>query len=982
MAGERKESQKTYALKSGVKWPDHFDLISSEEAQFKLSTSCASNCGALHLLVEDYQEIFKDSCFDLHLYYKDDQVLDQGILSAAKSLHRYEGAMPSFSESPSLEDQNAALRQKLKELTEKSAHNEVRLNELMERNYNPVMLRQEDGTILYINQAIEKTAGYKPSELVGKNSFDFMHPEDLEVVRKQLATMEQKDIKNAEVKVRIRHKDGHYLWIKSQISDHRYTPGIEAIISNFINVDEQEKIIEELEVSNRRFKLSSKATQDIIWDWDIQSNAIAWGENLKHILGYEDEEVDDGQKFTDKIVLEDQASFKSSVEALNESGKDLWESSYRFYHKNGAILRILDRGYALRDESGEVIRLIGAMHDISLRHEYEERLRNEELKFRQIFEGSLIGMIMLDLKSLALKDCNQALLNIIGYRKEEFLNSSLKELVPENQYGQNLERLKSLRQKAKIEAFQTTLVRKDLSETTVIVSASASNFKNEQFAWIHVLDLGPIERSTLALAEAENRFKHYIEKSSDVFVSLNEEAKYDYASPNIEQLLGYRPSEIIGMDNLSLMHPDDAETAAKAFQEAFENPGKVTRSVFRARHKNGNWVWVEANGRFEISKDRVKAYVNVRDIQKEHEIEEELRKLSLVANRTSNAVIITDADQRIDWVNESFSDMSGYSLEEAKGRFLPELLHGPLSKPIFNNTIEALLKSEKPFKAQNVNYRKSGEHYWIESIVTPVFDANQKLINYISIETDISQRKQEENTVQNYLKLITKQNDRLRNLAHIITHNFRSHAGNIIQLLEELERETKPSEIEQLQQYLKVSAESLMRSLTETSSILNQEKENELPTEVCNLMECCLRVEHLLSNEIRKIKAQINFHCSEDQEISFYPAYLDSVVFNLISNAVRYHDPEKETRIDVRCIEKEHFYVLEVQDNGLGVDLDKFGDRIFKLKQSFHGHPDSNGIGLYMIRAQLESLGGEIHVESEPGIGSTFSAYFPKDDKV
>lgn len=182
-----------------------------------------------------------------------------------------------------------------------------------------------------------------------------------------------------------------------------------------------------------------------------------------------------------------------------------------------------------------------------------------------------------------------------------------------------------------------------------------------------------------------------------------------------------------------------------------------------------------------------------------------------------------------------------------------------------------------------------------------------------------------------------------------------------------------------LQNYLAESASSLMKSLDETSVLLNEKNESDLPIKNCNLMQCRNRVYQLLYNDIRKINADLNFHFDEVFTVPFYPAYLDSVVFNLISNSLRYHDSKKQTRIDVRCKGEEKYFVLEVQDNGLGIDLNKYGDRIFKLKQSSHNHPESTGIGLYMIRAQLESLGGEIQVESEPNIGSAFRAFIPKN---
>ncbi len=969
MLGENLNKSKAYALGSEMAWPKDFEVLTIDQLKAIDHPQIEIN-----LWATDWQEGHKSFKARVIVHYHNSSELSPEILDAATQLIHQRQHYTELLKQATKGD----LEQQLLELENELAKTEVRLSELMEKNYNTVMIRDESGRISFINAAIEKTIGLKPEELIGQNSFDFVHPDDQESLGKALNEVLKEDKPYAELKLRVRHREGHYVWIQSQIKDHRNTPGINGILSSFINIDEQMQAIQDLKASNQRFKYSSKATKDVIWDWDIINKTIVWGENLYPTFGYNDAEMRAESAFVSQIHPEDRDEFNSTATAAVESGKELWYCQYRFKAKTGEYRFIKDQGYIIRDAQGKALRLIGAMHDDTLRKEYEERLKAEETKFRQLFDDSLVGMLMMDLNSLDWLDCNQALLNILGYRKNEFLATSLRDLVPEKHYKLNLHQINQLRETNRIEPYQTNLVRRDLSETTVVISAFTSAYKEEHFAWIHVLDLGPIEKSTLALAEAEARFKHYIEKSSDVFVTLNNEAKYDYASPNIEHMLGYRPSEIIGMDNLSLMHPDDVEQAAAAFQKALDEPGKVTRSVFRAKHKNGSWLWVESNGKIELNNGKLKAYINVRDIQKEHEIEAELRKLSLVANRTSNAVIITNKKQKIEWVNHSFTEMSGYSLEEAQGNVLSDLVHGPLSEDIFSQKIEGLLKAEKPFTAQNVNYRKSGEHYWIESIVTPVFDDNGKLTNYIAIETDISQRKREENTMQDYMKVINTQNERLRNLAHIITHNFRSHASNIIQLLTELEHEENKEEKELLYYYLNQSSQQLLESLNETSQVLNQEVEKDLPMEACNLKDCCLKVEQSLINEIKKTQAKLSIGVPSDFQLNFYPPYLDSVMFNLISNALRYHDPQKKPEIFINLRESEYHYIIDVQDNGLGINLDKYGDRLFKLKQSFHNHPESSGIGLYLIRSQLESMGCEIKVESEEGLGSTFSVYFPK----
>jgi len=116
----------------------------------------------------------------------------------------------------------------------------------------------------------------------------------------------------------------------------------------------------------------------------------------------------------------------------------------------------------------------------------------------------------------------------------------------------------------------------------------------------------------------------------------------------------------------------------------------------------------------------------------------------------------------------------------------------------------------------------------------------------------------------------------------------------------------------------------------------------------------------------------------EELMIDAIPVYLESILFNLISNAVKYADPDKESSIELNGgFTKEGWGWFSVTDNGLGIDLDKYGDKLFGMYKTFHDHEDSRGVGLFLIRNQIDTMDGNIHVESEPGKGSTFRVEIP-----
>lgn len=123
-------------------------------------------------------------------------------------------------------------------------------------------------------------------------------------------------------------------------------------------------------------------------------------------------------------------------------------------------------------------------------------------------------------------------------------------------------------------------------------------------------------------------------------------------------------------------------------------------------------------------------------------------------------------------------------------------------------------------------------------------------------------------------------------------------------------------------------------------------------------------------------EAELSHHFDEAPTVRCNPQYLESILHNFISNAIKYRHPDRAPHIHVRTRKNEAGVVLSVSDNGLGIDLDKYGKQLFKMHKVFHKHPDAKGFGLYLTKVHVEAMGGKIWAESEPNIGSTFYVQF------
>jgi signal transduction histidine kinase len=229
--------------------------------------------------------------------------------------------------------------------------------------------------------------------------------------------------------------------------------------------------------------------------------------------------------------------------------------------------------------------------------------------------------------------------------------------------------------------------------------------------------------------------------------------------------------------------------------------------------------------------------------------------------------------------------------------------------------------------------------------------------------------------------LVNKVNQ-LEDLSHIIAHNLRGPAGNIkmlsealLDLLEKKQKGiTEPEGTfteEEATLLIHDSSMSLMESLSTLMQITEIKLNKEIPCDNCDIPSIVNDLCNQLQGAILEKNATItrNF----DVKTVTYPRmYLESILYNLISNALKYARPDITPEIDITTTTVNNRIQLTVKDNGLGIDMEKYGARVFKLNQVFHHGFDSKGIGLYITKTMVETMGGLIELHSAPNQGSEF----------
>ena len=325
----------------------------------------------------------------------------------------------------------------------------------------------------------------------------------------------------------------------------------------------------------------------------------------------------------------------------------------------------------------------------------------------------------------------------------------------------------------------------------------------------------------------------------------------------------------------------------------------------------------------------------------------------------------------------------GYSNHELKNtsEFWDSKVHLD-DKETYYNEFKSLLKGH--IELYENEYRiqcKDGSYKWILDKAKVVKrDSKGKPSHIIGTHTDITNSKDKEAQLKNNLQLITSQNKRLYSFTHIVSHNLKTHIGNLKNILEFYDESTSENEKIELVEHLKSISDSLTTTIVDLDDIVSIKSKINISqlNERVDLHDFTNKIIESLKIDSDKQGVTIHNALRKDESMLTNRSYLESVFYNLISNGIKYSDPNKKSQIVIQSIHTKDSVKILISDNGIGIDMKKYKDQVFQMYKTFHGteRSDSRGIGLYITKTQVEALQGEILMESTLNEGTAFSITF------
>ncbi|MFA6456977.1 MAG: PAS domain S-box protein, partial [Bacteroidota bacterium] len=496
-------------------------------------------------------------------------------------------------------------------------------------------------------------------------------------------------------------------------------------------------------------------------------------------------------------------------------------------------------------------------------------------------------------------------------------------------------------------------------------------------------DVTERKRAERALEMSELRYGNLIESLLDGVYKSTHEGRFVDVNPAFVKMLGYASKEeLMAVDIKKELYFEEADRDNMTKQELEEKIG-----VYRMKKKDGSELWVEDHGRFIYDDAGNILYHEgiLRDVTERRRAEEELKIAATVYKAVGEAIVVTDASNRIVDINPAFTKLTGYTKEEAIGKN-PSLVKSGKMDPQFYEEMWKSLQTTGMWQGEIVNRRKNGELFdeWLS--ISSIHDAQGEVIQYVGLFSDITEQKRMQVQLLQSQKL-----ESLGTLAGGIAHDFNNLLAMLLGNAELLKKRLIHDD--KLMRYVDQIIDVSHRGVSISKQLLFFSRQSELNLQPISLSHIIEDVKNMLQHFIPKtisVRTDIDV---VNGIIDGDAGHLHQIVLNLCLNAKDAMGVHGSITITERMADptvirekfsfdaKRPFVSIAVTDTGTGIDeqhLGKIFDPFFTTKEKGKG----TGLGLSIVNGLVRSHHGFIDVETHKGIGTTFTLYFPTSNSV
>lgn len=677
--------------------------------------------------------------------------------------------------------------------------------------YDPVSFQ-----FLSVNEAAISAYGYTEKEFLGMTIKDIRPSEDPEKVVGSSNRIT--DSKFSSGLWRHLKKDGNLIY--ANITSHKIRfckkNAVMVLASDTtgqVQHEQQLKQVNEVLLEEKqKLKETEKLAKVSGWEYFVESGKLIWSDELYRIFGLDPVEEINYTKVLRSVHPEDVAAYNKSVENLLLFGHDL-DIEHRYLKQNGETKYVKVLG-KMQYQHGKMFKVLGTMQDVS-----ELKLvQLEKNKYSQLLSYTLEnindGYCLLN-RNWVFMDANFNCERLWDLKREEIIGRYYLDLFPEAAKWSCYNSYKKVLEEGVFVSFEEF---HQPTNSWFCVNA----YPTDEGAAIYFTDITENKRKDLLLKEAVERYDLVAKATHDVIYDYDVRRRKIKYSDNITELMGLDQDHIRQDIDWwkSRIHPDDLSKVIGVYQHAIHYKEQNCGMEYRLKTINSyKYVYDQGYLQFDEKGKFVRMIGAIKDIDQLKRFDDENKRLADIITKVNNMIIIMDVKSNILWVNKAFESFTGYQLCDILGK-PPVFLYGPESDPNAHTTIINAKNSFRYFSLDVVNYTSNGVKYWVNIEFTPLFTADGKFDGYISIQNNITARKEKEEKIRH-------QNEILKNIAWMGSHELRKPVASILGLIELITETDDPAEKQdsiRLMQQCTLQLDQIIRTI-------NQKIEEEIAEE-------------------------------------------------------------------------------------------------------------------------------------------------------
>ncbi len=650
----------------------------------------------------------------------------------------------------------------------------------------------------------------------------------------------------------------------------------------------------------------------------------------------------------------------------------------RIITKNGIIKHVEINTVPIKT-SDKKDKVLGITRDITDRIKAEEALKKSEEKYRELVENQGEGISIINLNEEFIF-ANPAGEKIFEVNPGELIGKSLKEFSTEEEFSRYKNET-SKRILGKKSSYETEIITAKGNKRVLLITASPyTNEKGEIKGTFAIFrDNTALKLIENELRESELRFKTLVDLTHEGII-IHSGGKIIDFNPSVLKLLNISADTASTKNILDYVHPDFHNLVKDKLKSDYTGSYEIN-----AIKSTGEIFPVEITIKNALYKGEWARVVSLNDLTSRKAIEKEIKQLSTAVIQSPTTIVITDTNGNIEYVNPTFTKITGYSYEEAIGNKTNILKSGFTDKNVYNELWDTI-KSGKVWDGEFYNKRKDGTFYWESAIIAPIKDNNGELINYIAIKEDISKRKKVEEDLKNSEKQLRTANATKDKFFSILAHDLRSPIGNLYQIsgllnesYDSFDTEKRKHFIQMLSSLSEKTFDLLENLLTWSRIQLNKIDFTSDVFELYAVVEntVSLYQENLTNKNIKLINNVNKIHKPKANKES-----IKVVLRNLISNAIKFTPKGGIIEVNSKkiVVNNKTFVEVNVKDSGIGIPESQL-NQLFNIDSNYSTEGTENepgsGLGLILCKEFIVKNGGTIQVKSIKHKGSEFIFTLP-----